>query len=405
MTPSTPATPTAPLRLGIVGTGLALQQLHWPALRQLTDRVSVVAFADTASEAAGRFAATAGLGMDAYHPDYRDLLARADVDAVLILLPIPLLYDAARAALVAGKHVFCEKPPGGDLDQGRAFLRLESEFPGRVLFVAENFFYRDDLRLARSLLDGGVIGRLNVMAWRQAGQYVPRAGGFSSTPWRQQPAYRGGPHLDGGVHMIAQIRLLCGDVRRVHGLVQYANSTMGGPSDLTLNLAFVSGAIGNYTAVNAEIPVPREEHGLRLYGSEGVMVFSGAYGRGVRTVAVYRPDGAVREHRVEGGDGGYYNEWLDFCATVAARAAGNGERRPVGTVAQSFTNMLVVLRGLDSAEGEGEVDLAPDAPQPLVERPVPLWRPDGDGGLFDHLPVTVGEGEGVAAGGGSRPGA
>ena len=266
-----------------------------------------------------------------------------------------------------------------------------------MLLVAENFFYRDDLRLARSLLDAGAIGRLNVMAWRQAGQYVPRAGGFSSTPWRQHPAYRGGPHLDGGVHMIAQIRLLCGDVRRVHGLVQYANSTMGGPSDLSLNLAFVSGAIGNFTAVHAEIPVPQEDRGLRLYGSEGVMVFANAYGHGARTVSVYGPDGAVREHRITGADGGYYNEWLDFCATVAARAAGDGERRPVGTVAQSFTNMLVVLRGLDSAEGEGEVDLAPDAPQPLVEHPIPLWRPGPGGDLFAGLPVGV-ERDAVPAG-------
>jgi predicted dehydrogenase len=391
-------TATTPIRLGVVGTGLALQHLHWPALSRLSDRLSVVAFADTSSEAAGRFAATAGLGMERYHPEYRHLLARADVDAVLILLPIPLLYDAARAALEAGKHVVCEKPPGGDLDQGRAFLRLEREFPDRVLLVAENFFYRDDLRLARSLLDAGAIGRLNVMVWPQAGQYVPRAGGFSSTPWRQRPAYRGGPHLDGGVHMIAQIRLLCGDVRRLHGLVQYANSAMGGPSDLSLNLAFVSGAVGNFTAVHAEIAVPPEARGLRLYGSAGAMVFGNAYGRGPRTFSVYGPDGAGREHRVAGADGGYYNEWLDFCATVAARAGGDTERRPVGTVAQSFTNMLVVLRGLDSAEGEGEVDLAPDAPQPLVERPVPLWRPDPGGDLFAGLPVTI-ESAAVPAGG------
>ena len=119
------------------------------------------------------------------------------------------------------------------------------------------------------------------------------------------------------------------------------------------------------------------------------MVFASAYGRGTRTRRVHRPDGAVAEHRVTGADGGYYNEWLDFCATVAARAAGDGERRSVGTVAQSFTNMLVVLRGLDSAEGEGEVDLAPDAPQPLVEHPIPLWRPGPGGDLFDGLPVGV----------------
>ena len=88
------------------------------------------------------------------------------------------------------------------------YFEVHPTHPQQRLLIAENFFYRDDLRLARSLLDLGAAGRVNVMAWRQAGQYVPRAGSFSSTPWRQRPQYRGGPHLDGGVHMIAQLRLL-----------------------------------------------------------------------------------------------------------------------------------------------------------------------------------------------------
>jgi hypothetical protein len=68
---------------------------------------------------------------------------------------------------------------------------------------------------------------------------------FTGTPWRQ---YRG------GVHHIAQIRLLCGDIARVHGAVQAANSTIDAPSDLV----FTGGAIGNYTASNPEIPAPPE---------------------------------------------------------------------------------------------------------------------------------------------------
>jgi predicted dehydrogenase len=379
-----PSVVTPPIRLGVIGTGLAMERLHWPALKQLSDRFVVVAFAEPDREAAERFAAYSGVTWSGYHPQAGELLARGDVDAVVILLPIPLLYETARAALEAGKHVFCEKPPGADLNQGRAFLELERRFPQQRLLIAENFFYRDDLRLARTLLDGGAIGRVNVAAWRMASQYVPRQGGFSSTPWRQRPQYRGGPHLDGGVHMIAQLRLLCGDVRRVHGLAQHANSQMGGPSDLSLNLAFVSGAIGNYTAIHAEIPVPREDRGLRLYGSEAVMTFRGGFGSGPRTVAVHRPSGEVEEHAVEGSDGGYYNEWLDFYDALVHGGA------LVGTVAQSFANMLVVLRGLDAAEGAGEVDLAPDAPHGLAERAVPIWRPRGAGeDPFAGLPCRV----------------
>ncbi|MDQ3701584.1 MAG: Gfo/Idh/MocA family oxidoreductase [Chloroflexota bacterium] len=378
-----PLQTSRPDPIGAIGTGLAMEKLHWPALKQLTDRFTITAFAERDGATAERFAAYSGAPIGEHHADYGELLRRDDIEAVVILLPIPLLYDAARAALAAGKHVLCEKPPGADLEQGRAFLQLEREFPEQKLLIAENFFYRDDLRLARSVLDAGGIGRVNVMAWRQAEQSVPRAEGFSSTPWRQRPQYRGGPHLDGGVHMIAQIRLLLGDVRRVHGLAQHANAKMGGPSDLTLNLAFVSGAIGNYTSIHAEIPVPPEDGTLRLYGSEAVMVFGRAYGEGARTFAIHRSDNSVEEHRVEGADGGYYNEWLNFHDALTA-----GEPI-VGTVEQSFQNMLIVLRGLDSAEGAGEVDLSPDAPGGLAERPLPLWKPLGASGLFDGLPCRV----------------
>jgi predicted dehydrogenase len=371
------------IRVGAIGTGLAMEKLHWPALERLADRFEVVAFAERDRANAEHFAGYGGVPMDRWTSDYRELLRRDDVEAVVILLPIPLLYEVARAALEAGKHVLCEKPPGRDLDEGRQFLRLEQEFTNQKLLVAENFFYRDELRLARSLLDSGAVGRVNFMAWRQAGQYVPREGSFSSTPWRQQPQYRGGPHLDGGVHMVAQLRLLLGDVQRVHGFAQYANTQMGGPSNLTLNLAFVSGTIGNFTALHPEIPVPAEDRSLRLYGSEGVMVFGSGFGPGPRTFAIHRPDGDVEEHRVEVEDGGYTHEWRNFYDAIVHGA------RIVGTVTQSFQNMLIVLRGMDSAEGAGEVDLGPDAPAGLSASAVPLWQPHGASGLFDGLPVKV----------------
>jgi predicted dehydrogenase len=202
---------------------------------------------------------------------------------------------------------------------------------------------------------------------------VPAPGRFSSTPWRQHPGYRGGAHLDGGVHHIAQIRLLCGDVRQVAAETQDANATLGAPCDLTLNLRFASGAVGNYTALYPELPVPPEPNELRLYGTEAVMTLAN------RRVALYRPAGTVETHTFAGIDGGYYNEFRNFYDAVV-----HGEP-VVGTIAQTVQNMLIVLRGLDAAESGRTVTLD-DAPGGLSATSVPLWRPRGAAGLFDGLP-------------------
>lgn len=368
-----------PVRLGIIGTGLALELLHWPALRQMTDRFRVVAFANDTREPAEKFAAEAGLSMDGYTPDYHELLGRDDVEAVAVLLPIPLLYPVTRLALEAGKHVLSEKPAGSNLEQGRDFLALAEQFPKQKVLVAENFFYRDDLRLARSLIDEGAIGRVHLMSWRVVFQLVPRPGTFSSTPWRHAPLYRGGPHLDAGVHHIAQIRLVCGDVADLQGYVQYANPTHGGPSDLTLNMHFASHAIGSYVGAHLAIPAPGETNEMRVYGDEGVLTAAGAP-RGPRTVRVLRPDGSAEEHTIE-GDNGYYNEWLNFHEALVH------DEPIVGTILQSYHNLLIVMRALDSAEEHKLVEV--DPPGGISAHGVPLWRPRGAKGLFDGLPSKV----------------
>ena len=90
-----------------------------------------------------------------YTPDYQELLRRNDVDAMLVCVPIPRLLTITREALATGKHVICEKPPGVDLAEARQFLALVDQHPGQKFMMTEDFFYRDDLRLARSLVDGG----------------------------------------------------------------------------------------------------------------------------------------------------------------------------------------------------------------------------------------------------------
>lgn len=375
----TDSTTQPPIRLGLIGTGLATEYLHWPALKQLTDLFQPVAFANHTRPKAEAFANYAGLSMDDYYADYHDLLARSDVDAVLISLPIPLNLPVTTAALEAGKHVICEKPTGKDEAEARAFIELEKKYPNHVILITENCFYRDDARLARALIDDGAIGRLHLLSWRTVSQLVPKDRTFSSTPWRHEPGYVGGPHIDAGVHHIALIRLLAGDVSRVYGELQDANSTHGGPSDLVTTLKFVSGAIGSYTAGYPELEIPPDNGRLRLYGTEGVLSF------GHRQFTLHRPGEDTLEYHIAQTDGGHFNCFVNFGEAIHHRA------RVIGTVTQTWRNMQIVLDAFKAAETGQAVTLDP-FPDELTATGIDLWqpvRPDPIFGGGDYVTTTV----------------
>lgn len=359
-----------PIRLGLLGTGLAARRLHWPALQRLSDRYTVTACHDRSPDAMAAFAELTGLPSESFVDEREALLARDDVDAILVTVPIPELAAATGDVLAAGKHAICEKPPGGDEEQARAFVEMVRAHPDRKVLLAENMFYRDDLRLARQLVDAGAVGRLHLVAWRFAMHWVPRPGQFSSTPWRHRPAYRGGALLDNGVHHAARLRLVCGEVRTVSGLVQRANVTIDAPSDLALNLAFASGAVGSYAATHTDIPLPPESNETRLYGTSGTLVLSEHWGPGGRKeVRLYRADEPPQTHAFEDIDNGYWAELYNFADALQYGAP------IVGTVEQSARNLLLVTRGLDSAE-RGQV-MSLEAPWMQEAPGVPLWKPWG----------------------------
>ena len=369
--------PQRKIRLGIIGTGLAVKKLHWPALVKLPDRFVVVAFANRTRATAEEFAALARISMDGYTPDYQELLRRDDVDAVLVCVPIPRLLMIAREALATGKHVICEKPPGVDLAEARQFLALVDQHPRQKFMMTENFFYRDDLRLARSLVDGGAIGRPQILIEKWVHQLVPTPGDYSITPWRYKPEYRGGPLQDGGVHSIATIRLLGGDITDLYARTEWANKTMEAPSAMAMTFGLASGATGNCVWGFLGNPVLDEVRDTRLYGSEGALISS----RG-QQVRLIRADGSIEESRVEPTESGHYNMFLNFHDAVM-------HNEPiVATVRQSFENMLVVLQALESAARGQQVNVAV-AGVPAGTGGVPLWRPRGASGLFDGLACAI----------------
>ena len=93
-------------KVGVIGTGF-IGPAHVEALRRLPG-LEVVALADQGEELSR---AKAGLlGIPAAYGDYRELLARPEIEVVHICTPNNCHYAMAREALLAGKHVVCEKP-------------------------------------------------------------------------------------------------------------------------------------------------------------------------------------------------------------------------------------------------------------------------------------------------------
>src|SRR5215831_1688655 len=100
------------IRLGFVGANVRANwasQSHFPALLSSPD-VELTAVCTTRPESAAEAREAFGAKL-AFH-DFRAMVASPEIDAVAVVVRVPLHYEPTRAALEAGKHVFTEWPLG-----------------------------------------------------------------------------------------------------------------------------------------------------------------------------------------------------------------------------------------------------------------------------------------------------
>jgi D-galactose 1-dehydrogenase/L-arabinose 1- dehydrogenase len=132
-----------PLKLGLVGIGKIARDQHIPALAA-DPRFELVA-------CASRHARVDGV---ANFPSIETLLAEVkDLDAISICTPPQAHYEAALAALRAGKHVMLEKPPAATTRQ-IALLQSEAKRHGRTLFQTWHSRFAAGVDAARDWLRG-----------------------------------------------------------------------------------------------------------------------------------------------------------------------------------------------------------------------------------------------------------
>jgi predicted dehydrogenase len=89
---------------------------------------------------------------------FEEVLA-APIDAVVIAAPAAAHYELARAAVVAGKHVFVEKPITLDVAQAEELVRLAEE-RRRILMVGHLLEYHPAVTQLQALIAAGALGEL-----------------------------------------------------------------------------------------------------------------------------------------------------------------------------------------------------------------------------------------------------
>ncbi len=205
------------LSTGLVGCG-GMGRRHLRAYAALRaaglERFEVVAVCDPRPEAAQEAADLAEelLGTrPAIFSDHQDLVGSGEV-AVLDVVTEPSVHHViVPAALNTGLHVICEKPLGLTVRACRQMVAA-AEASGSLLATAENYRRDGPNRLARAVLEAGLLGQLHLMVEQSIGG----SDGVIITPWRHR-AEAGPIALDMGVHYSDILRYYLGEIESAYG--------------------------------------------------------------------------------------------------------------------------------------------------------------------------------------------
>src|SRR5688572_25633887 len=98
--------------------------------------------------------------------NFDELVARTDIDAVIIATSVHLHYPMAKKALLAGKHTFIEKPMARSVAECEELVQLASA-RGLTLMVGHTFLYSAPVRRIREIIENGDIGEIRYISARR----------------------------------------------------------------------------------------------------------------------------------------------------------------------------------------------------------------------------------------------
>ena len=193
-------------RVAVVGLGIG--RMHVWSWRRMKDRFTVAAVSDLDAERAAETAERTGADILSFD----EIIARDDIDIVDLCTPPSLHFEQMAAALLAGKHVVCEKPLVASLADVDALAAIEAESAGTLMPIFQ-YRFGNGLQKVRALIDSEVARQAYTssveVAWRRRADYY-------AVPWRGKwTTELGGVLLSQAVHALDMLTYIAGPPARV----------------------------------------------------------------------------------------------------------------------------------------------------------------------------------------------
>ena len=262
-------------RIGLIGAG-SIGTRHIRAIDEIA-YVELAAIADP-SPAAAAIGAARGIPVFA---DADSLLAKSDVEAVIISTPTERHHADLMSALGHRKTVLVEKPITATTKEADEVTRYAAQQECQVLVGHQRRYYPCAMT-AREIIQSGRIGKLMAVT----GQWTTRKHDEYYAPqWRRE--IKAGPILTNLIHEIDLLRFICGEITSVSAEITHHDQQFDKEDAVAISLKFASQAVGSFVlsdrtpspwtwemALGENVKFPKTGmNAIRFLGSEGALEF------------------------------------------------------------------------------------------------------------------------------------
>ncbi|MDO5896517.1 Gfo/Idh/MocA family protein [Agrobacterium sp. Azo12] len=346
----TTETATSRIRLGMVGGGIGafIGGVHRMAAR-LDNRFELVAGALSSSpDKAVASGHELGLSPDRVYSSYNDMAIREarlknGIEAVAIVTPNNVHYEAAREFLKRGIHVICDKPLTSSLADAKKLKKAADE-SGALFILTHNYTGYPMVRQAREMIAAGELGDLRVVQVEYAQDWLTEAletTGAKGAVWRTDPKQSGvgGSTGDIGTHAFNLASFVTG--LTLDSLAADLDSFVEGrrvDDNAHVMLRFAGGAKGMLWCSQV---APGNENSLKLrvFGTKGGLEWAQEdpnrlwftpFGQEKRLITRGGAGAGAAAARVTRIPGGHPEGYLEAFATIYTEAAHAIEARRNG---------------------------------------------------------------------------
>jgi predicted dehydrogenase len=290
------------IRLGFIGANVKstwASQSHFPALRASPD-VEMTAVCTTRPETANE--ALKAFGAKHAFTDFREMASSREIDAVAVVVRVPSHYEATKAAIEAGKHVYTEWPLGRTTAEAEELAAL-ARAKGVQTAVGLQSRVSPALLYMKELIEEGFVGEVlscHADCMRDGALERP-----STRNWQRDVTLGANPLTIANGHVIDALRFVVGDFARVSCMVttqakQWLETDTGKMVDVTSpDNIMVSGKLARGAVASVHVAaVPWAGGGFRMviYGREGTLVATGNVSS--QRGEMLRVQGAQRSHQL-----------------------------------------------------------------------------------------------------------